>query len=188
MFTPIKISSLIKDLINLGHAVYDKGYTIANGGNISARINDSHILIKKSGSSLGYLTPTDLLIASLSKEYVSGASIDYPIHRAIYFNTNSRYVLHVHPTNVILLSLKLSNCFIPQDFESRYYLGNCVPIVEGDHYVIHKKIGSVSKNNNIIIEKAHGVYIHGANAKELFYQTERLEHAASIVSHQGRFK
>ena len=189
MFTSIKISNLIRDLMSLGHIVYDKGYTIANGGNISARINESYIIIKKSGSSLGYLKPADLLVASLSKEYIPGASIDYSIHRAIYLNTDSKYILHVHPTNVISLSLRLSECFIPQDFESKYYLGECVPVVEGEHHIIHRKIGDISKNNNVIIEKAHGVYMHGVNVEELFYQTERLEHAASIVLYSGnRFK
>ena len=175
--------------MSLGRIVYSKGYTIANGGNISARINDSYIIIKKSGSSLGYLKPADLLVALLSKEYIPGASIDYPIHRAIYLNTNSKYILHIHPTNVISLSLKLSECFKPQDFESKYYLGECVPIVEGDHHTIYKKIGDISRSNNIIIEKAHGVYIHSVNVKEIFYQTERLEHAAGIVLYSGnRFK
>ncbi len=185
MYRPIEISSLIKNLIKLSRYVYDRGYTVANGGNISARVNESFILIKKSGSSLGRLIPADLLIVPLSKENVPKASIDYPIHRAIYLNTNSKYVLHVHPVNVISFSLKTSKCFTPCDFESKYYLGECVPIIEGEHYNIYKKIGELSQNNNTIIEKTHGIYVHGMKPIEILYQVERLEHAVNILLTSG---
>ena len=177
---PYILSSLLKKLIWLGKEAYSHGYVIANGGNLSCRIDD-YIIIKKSGCSLDSLTPRDFLISSLNKERVRGASIDYKIHRAVYLKSTSTFVLHAHPENVIALSIQIEDSFSPLDFESRYYLGNKIPIVSGDHKNIHRKIGSLSPKNKIIIEKGHGVYIHGESVIELFRDLERLEHAAKIM-------
>ncbi len=177
---PYVLSSFLRKLVWLGKEAYSHGYVVANGGNLSCRIDD-FIVIKKSGCSLGSLTPQDFLISSLIKERVRGASIDYKIHRAIYLNSTSTFVLHAHPENVIRLSIQTGDSFSPLDFESKYYLGNKIPIVSGDHKSIHRKMGPLSSKNKIIIEKGHGVYIHGKCVIELFRDLERLEHAAKIM-------
>jgi|GEM_PF-1751674 L-fuculose-phosphate aldolase len=177
---PYVLSPFLKKLIWLGKKAYSHGYVVANGGNLSCRIDD-FIVIKKSGCSLSSLTPRDFLITSLNKERVREASIDYKIHRAIYLNSTSLFVLHAHPENVIALSIQTGDSFSPLDFESKYYLGNKIPIVSGNHKNIHRKMGLLSSENKIIIERGHGVYIHGKSVIELFRNLERLEHAAKVV-------
>jgi L-fuculose-phosphate aldolase len=165
--------------MQLGRLVYANGYVVSNGGNLSARV-DSKVIIKKSGRSLKALTPRDFIITSLSNKKVEGASIDYRIHREIYLNTNSNYVLHSHPVIVIILSILSSNYIVPLDFESKYYLGE-IPVIEAPHSSIYKSIGKLSSKNKIIVEKGHGVYIHGRDTSELYRDLERLERAAKII-------
>ncbi len=178
---PLTLSGCIRDLMWLARVVYKHGYVVASGGNLSVRIGE-YILIKKSGCSFSSLVPKDFILTNLNNETVEKASIDYKIHRSIYLNTKSKYVLHAHPETVISISFESPESFNPIDFESKYYLGDSIPIVSGDHSSIYEEIGRLSSSNTIIIERGHGVYIHGADAIELFRVLQRLEHAAVIAS------
>jgi L-fuculose-phosphate aldolase len=182
---PLVIDKLIKILINRGKELYLKGYVIGNGGNLSAFINN-HIIIKKSGESLGKLSPSSFVLVHISLDHAPEASIDYKIHREIYLNTSSTYVIHAHPSYLIKYTIINGNktYFIPQDFETKYHLGEKIPIISGKHMHIHGKIGRLAKKYNLIIEKGHGIYIHGTNLDELVFHLERIEAAAKIIVHK----
>lgn len=166
------------ELIRWGKKIHDKGYVVAKGGNISAKSGDL-IYIKKSGVSMGELTVDDIITSDIRGPTPSGASIDYMIHREIYLNTDSRVVIHAHPEHVIAISIYLDDYFEPVDLESRFYLQK-VPVVTGDHFSIYPEIGKRAIENNLIIEKNHGIYIHGAAFEKCFMLLELIEHAAKI--------
>jgi|Deesub1362B_J571_1020462.scaffolds.fasta_scaffold00004_85 L-fuculose-phosphate aldolase len=169
---------LISDLLYWAKKIYRDGYVVAKGGNISARSGDV-IYIKRSGVSMENLTSNDIVTVNIERKEDAEASIDYHIHREIYLNTDSNVVIHAHPKYIISLSIYQENYFEPIDFESRYYLGK-IPIVKGDHFAVHKDIGRYSIENNVIIEKSHGVYIHGKTFEDCYRLLELSEHAAEI--------
>lgn len=179
---PIKIDKILKELILLGEKIYSKGYVVGNGGNISSLVEDEWILIKKSGMSMESLIPKNFILSKISNKIIKEASIDYKIHREIYLNTNSKYILHAHPTNTVLYTLNSQKEYlVPIDFETKYHFKKRVPILDIPHNKIHRKIGVLSKSNEVIIEKGHGVYIHGKSTKDILFNLERIEHASHLL-------
>ena len=166
------------ELIKWAKKIYEKGYVVAKGGNISRRENDI-IFIKKSGVSMGDLSIDDIIPVKIDEETPMGASIDYMIHREIYLNTDSTVVIHAHPEYTIAISIELDEYFEPIDLESKLYLQR-VPIITGDHFTIHPKIGEKAVESRLIIEKGHGIYIHGKSFRECFQLLELIEHASKI--------
>ena len=96
------ISLLKKELEHVSHKVYQRGLTSAAGGNISVRIPDTeHVLIKRTGISLGEVTREDALVVTTDGEVVEGQgkpSKEIRWHLAIYeTRPDVGAVVHCHP-------------------------------------------------------------------------------------------
>ncbi|MYL34390.1 class II aldolase/adducin family protein [Pontibacillus yanchengensis] len=97
---------LKKELEYVSHKVYEKGYTQATGGNISVRIpGTDHVLIKRSGVSLGEVSLEDALIVDMDGEVVEGQgkpSKEIGFHLGIYkVRPDVNAVVHCHPNYAI---------------------------------------------------------------------------------------
>ncbi len=169
---------MIFELIQICKTIYDKGYVVAAGGNISYRISSDRILIKRSGKSFGALTPEDFIIINLNDSSPE-ASIDLPIHQAIYLNSEFKAVIHAHPPHTIVLSNKI-NELEPIDFETKLKVG-AIPVVNIPHEKLYLIIGDyVRQGYKAIIERNHGVYIWGRKLTECLSLLEMIERAAQV--------
>ncbi|MGP4078434.1 class II aldolase/adducin family protein [Pseudalkalibacillus sp. R45] len=97
---------LKKELAYVSHKVYQRGLTQATGGNISVRLPDRDaILIKRSGVSLGEVSPEDALVLSMDGEVLEGAgtpSKEFRFHLGIYHSRpDVNAVVHCHPNYAI---------------------------------------------------------------------------------------
>ena len=50
-----------KEICEVGHKIYAKGFVAANDGNISVKVNDNEFYCTPTGVSKGYMTP-DMII------------------------------------------------------------------------------------------------------------------------------
>lgn len=176
---------IIQDLINLSKKAYELGLTIGRSGNISGRIRDNIIIIKKTGRSLNNLKPKDFVITDLlSDDVPNNVSSDYLIHREIYLsNPKIRYILHVHPAKLIKLTLSTKETkIIPQTYEGKIYFGNEIPIVREEHDNLHRILKKYINdiNKRFLIEAGHGVYVYSYNPDEILPILEELEYIASL--------
>lgn len=173
-----------KELIKIAFRAYDRKLTSGTGGNISARLDDHHFLISRSGSSLGFLAPVDILKVNLKGELVSGEgkpSSETPVHSAIYQRLHPEAILHSHPPLISALALA-DIPFSPLTFEPNIVLGN-VPVIPQQSFNIiniDEVVNSLS-NNKIIILQHHGVLAIGDTLKEAFLLTDLLETTAQTI-------
>ncbi|MGP4060561.1 class II aldolase/adducin family protein [Halobacillus litoralis] len=97
---------LKKELQHVSHKVYQKGFTQATGGNISVRIpGTDHVLIKRSGISLGEVSREDALVVNMDGEVVEGQgkpSKEIGFHLGVYrVRPDVNAVVHCHPNYAI---------------------------------------------------------------------------------------
>jgi len=173
---------ILHDIIKVSKKVYELGLTIGKSGNVSGRIRDSIIVIKKTGKSMGKLKPKDFLVVDiLDDDIPKGVSSDYIIHREIYLNNpNVKYVLHTHPAKLIKLTLSNEETVIyPKTYEGRVYFGEEIPIVRIEHGKLHKILRKYL-DRKFLIEAGHGVYVFSDNLNEMLFLIEELEYLASL--------
>ena len=180
--------SLYKELIEISHKVYQKGFVAAYDGNLSARIDDCRILITPSGKCKGELEEKDLLEIDYKGNLLRGegkVSTEAKIHLVAY---NKRKdigsVIHCHPVYATALASIGEGLMRPVFPEVILSLGK-VPLC---------KYGTPSTDelpNSMLpyIEYAwamlfenHGAIAFGKNIKGAYFRIEKLEHAAHTIA------
>lgn len=158
-------------------------------------LNDSH-----SGNAslregeIAWVTPTgcgaetlevdDLLACRLDRPAPSGASLDAPLHLAVYrARPDATAVLHSHGPHSIAMTLAGGD-FRPADFEGRYYFP-VVPVLDipADQYLARSpdEVAAVLAEHRICIVRGHGVYAADATLDLAYKWTCSLESAARIA-------
>jgi L-fuculose-phosphate aldolase len=87
---------------NVGQCLFHRGLVSSQSGNLSIRMGD-RLIITRRGCNLGYLQEKDLIETGINKNdrWTPLASIELPVHRAIYQTTQARAIVHAHPVHVI---------------------------------------------------------------------------------------
>jgi L-ribulose-5-phosphate 4-epimerase len=106
----MSLERLRKELEYVSHKVYRRGLTSAAGGNISVRIpGTEHILIKRTGISLGEVSREDALVVTTDGEVLEGngrPSKELFFHLGIYkVRPDVNAVVHCHPNHAIAYAI-----------------------------------------------------------------------------------
>lgn len=99
--------ALREEICDVGHSLYQRGYTVGSAGNISARLDDGW-LITPTDVCLGRLVPGAIAKVNLKGEWVSGdkPSKTLALHRQVYDrNPSVGGVVHTHSTHLVALTL-----------------------------------------------------------------------------------
>ncbi|PLR63767.1 aldolase [Pseudomonas sp. QC2] len=99
--------ALREEICDVGHSLYQRGYTVGSAGNISARLDDGW-LITPTDVCLGRLAPGAIAKVNLKGEWVSGdkPSKTLALHRQVYDrNPTVGGVVHTHSTHLVALTL-----------------------------------------------------------------------------------
>ncbi|WP_053139501.1 aldolase [Pseudomonas sp. MIACH] len=99
--------ALRDEICDVGHSLYQRGYTVGSAGNISARLDDGW-LITPTDACLGRLAPSAIAKVNLKGEWVSGdkPSKTLALHRQVYDrNPSVGGVVHTHSTHLVALTL-----------------------------------------------------------------------------------
>ena len=107
---------------SIGHDLFIRGLVSSHGGNMSIRTGD-RLIITRRGSMLGHLTKQDLVEIGIEGESEVNvlASVELPVHRAIYRKTPALAIVHAHPPHAIALSMTEDE-IVPVDIEGSYLL------------------------------------------------------------------
>ena len=168
----------------VGNDLFTRGLVTSHSGNLSVKMGD-HVIITRRGSKLGYLEENDLIETGLTKNDRSTplASIELPVHRAIYLETHAQAIVHAHPPHAIALSLAekeiVSSCV-----ECAFTLGN-VPVIGWDMEVkpggLADVIAQALKEHRIILVHGHGSFATGQLLDEALDYTHTLEEACQVI-------
>ncbi len=168
----------------VGQALFQRGMVCSQSGNLSIRMGD-HLIITRRGSNMGDLQEKDLVETGISRNdrATPFASVELPVHRLIYQNTQARAIVHAHPTHVTALSMAERE-ITASELEIFCVLGK-VPVVGWGMEVkpggLAEVISEALKENHIVAVRGHGTFAIGTIMAEAFNSTTALEEACEIL-------
>lgn len=109
------------ELIRAGRFFFERGWVPATSGNLSARLDASHLLITVSGRHKGELTAEDLMVVDLEGRPLTPGqrpSAETPLHLQLYRRAPGLgAVLHTHSLHATLLSRLLHGELVLEGYE-----------------------------------------------------------------------
>ncbi|MFH1039041.1 MAG: class II aldolase/adducin family protein [PVC group bacterium] len=176
-----------KEMVEIGRRMYEKELVAATDGNLSFRCSENEILITPSGSCLGFLKASDLvLIDGEGRPRSSGMkpTSEYRLHLEVYRQREDvRAIVHGHPPLCTAFSVAgegLDRCVLP---EVVFTLGAIpttaygTPTTDEPPRVIRDYIG---RCDAMILDR-HGTLTVGRGLTDAYYKLEKLEHTARII-------
>ena len=159
------------------------GLNDSHSGNASLREGDL-AWVTPTGCSADTLEVDDLLACRLDRPAPSGASLDAPLHLAVYrARPEATAVLHSHGPHSIAMTLAGGD-FLPADFEGRYYF-RTVPVLDipPDQYTGRSpdEVAAVLAQHRVCVVRGHGVYAAGETLDLAYKWTCSLESSARIA-------
>lgn len=173
------------EICRIGRDLFWMGMQTPRSGNISALLG-GELLITRRGASLRALDPqADVIRVALDGVLPAAASSESPVHRAIYFSTAHRAVVHAHPPYAVALTLASnSSTIVPIHNEGRSVLG-AIPITESDAVEgqgeAPEPIAAALRDAPAMMVRGHGVFCAGASLDDAFYCMGVLEAACKIL-------
>lgn len=170
-----------ESFFKVGRELGRMGLISSHSGNMSVK-TERGILITRRGAMLACLEEGDLVEAPLVGK-AEGASIELPVHQALYAHTEAQACLHCHPPHAVLLSIYLKE-IDPIDVEGRHLLGK-VPVVEVTNPIGSREVAealpSLMKGHKVVMVRGHGSFAIGKDLEEALMYTSALENSAKIL-------
>lgn len=169
---------------NIGRSLFIRGLVSSQSGNLSMRLGD-RLIITRRGSNLGALEEQDLVETGINKNDRSTplASVELPVHRAIYQNTQARAIVHAHPAHVTALSVT-EKLIVSEHLQNICALGPVTVVGWGLEIKpggIPDTIAEALKYSRIVAVHGHGSFAWGQLLEEAFNCTTALEEACQIL-------
>ena len=168
----------------VGQDLSTRGLVSSHSGNLSIRLGD-RIIITRRGCRLNCLEEHDLIETGISKNDRSTplASIELPVHRAIYQQTPALAIVHVHPPHAVALSLTETE-IVPSD-EEGLSIVNRVPVL-GWHVKVSPCgladiIARALQQHKIILVHGHGSFAIGQLLEEAHNYTTTIEGSCQVL-------
>ena len=172
------MSDFLPHFQTVGSNLYTHNMLSMHGGNLSVKSGDK-ICITHSGSRLGYLSESDLVLTCIDKEDENTklASSELAIHRAIYQNTPFTAVVHAHPIHATVMST-LTEKIVPADEGGLLFIPE-VPVigfnVRPGPGKFAAEISQALMTHAVVVVYRHGSFARGMTLDEAFVITELLE-------------
>lgn len=171
-------------------SLFERGFTVASGGNLSHRLGDG-FLMEASGTSFGRLTPADFVLCDAGGAAIEAGppkSKEVALHAAIYQrHPDARAIVHLHSAAAIALSCTAE----PTDTGSALPLCSVyaalrvgrVPLIEfvpPGTQALADRVSQVCAGVSAILLANHGQVTWAADLDAAVDLAEELEHTARI--------
>jgi L-fuculose-phosphate aldolase len=171
------------DLVRHYRWLRQYGLNDSHSGNASVRVGDT-LWVTPTGACADTLEPHDLVAFPLGASPGEGASLDAPLHAAVYRrNPEHGAVLHSHGPYTVALTLG-SGDYDPPDFEARYYFGR-VPVLDVpfDRYLeaAPGAVAAALSNARVLVVRGHGVFAAAPTLNLAYKWTCSLELSAKTA-------
>lgn len=159
------------------------GLNDSHSGNASVRDGDT-VWVTPTGACADTLSVNDLVPCTLQGQPVAGASLDAPLHLAVYRkNPQAGAVLHSHGAHTVALTLNGED-FVPADFEGGFYFPRVpVIVIPYDEYLEKSPALVTDKLAEfpVTVVRGHGVYAWGETLNRAYKWTCSLELSAQTA-------
>ncbi|UCC85757.1 MAG: class II aldolase/adducin family protein [Anaerolineales bacterium] len=187
-----KEQALREQIVRVGRLMYERELVVAADGNISARLDEAHVLCTPSGLCKGLMTPEQLIVVDMQGNKVgpgTDANRNLKPTSEIFMHLEAFRqrpdiggVVHAHPPTTVALSIagvSLADCMLPEVIVN---LG----LVPTTQYATPASAENVDAIRNLIsshdgmILQRHGTLTVGRDAWEAYMRLESLEQVARI--------
>lgn len=185
----MNIVKIKREIIELGKFLSQRGYIIANDGNLSVRLSKQEMLITARNVNKGELKSRDLVKLSLNeqikdlRELKIKPSTEYRLHLGIYQKRNDiNAIIHAHPlysTLYAVLGKKLDVNLLTETATTLGAIGYVKNYPPGS-LELAQAVAQSAINSDVIILANHGVVVIGQDLREARNRLERLEFLAKI--------
>ena len=174
-----------------GGLVYAQGLVSGASGNLSARVDEDHILITPSGCHKGMLDPRDLLLYNLRTCQTIGEtkikpSSEIRMHTFVYqHRPDVQAVIHAHPPYAVALSvagISLEALVLPEVILAMGAIVDCGYATPTTENVVHTMKQPIRAGHNALILVRHGSVTLGKTMQEAFCRLEIVEHVAKVTA------
>jgi len=175
-----------RDICTAGRWIHARHFAPASDGNISVRLDASHILTTPTGVSKGLMTADDLVITDIEGRPLCGTrppSSELAMHLLIYrLRQDVRAICHAHPpiaTGFAAAGMPLDKPILS---EAVFALG-CVPLAPYGTPGTMELCDSIEPllcNYDAILLANHGVVTYGPDLLTAFFRMETVEHLAHV--------
>jgi len=184
-----------KEIVDLSHFFYGKGWSSATSSNYSARLSENKILVTSSGKDKSKLSDEDLVIVDYSGTPLSGEtqkpSAETLLHCQLYQSSSEiNVVLHTHSVYGTILSdyysaqkkIQIENYEMVKSLKgiTTHETTLTIPIFENTQNMqsLCNEINRYMSNSNKIhayLISGHGLYLWGSDFAEAKRHVEGLE-------------
>ncbi len=188
-----KEQALREEIVRVGRLMYERGLAVAADGNISAPLDEGHVLCTPSGLCKGMMTPDQLIVVDMDGHKVGpGTSANRDLQptsevrmhlEAYRQRPDVGGVVHAHPPITVALSIagvSLADCMLPEVIVT---LG-LVPTTEYATPASAENVRAIRDlitNHDGIILQRHGTLTVGQDPWEAYMRLESLEQVARIT-------
>jgi len=180
-----------KEICEIGHRIWQKGFCAGNEGNHSVRVGPGQYLVTPTGISKGFLEPADiLLVDDQSKIIETNArgrkpSSEFKVHLAIYqARADVGAVVHSHPPHATAFAI--AGIAIPEGIhpEAEVFLGK----VKTAPYATpstpdlpNSLLPLIDQNTNTLLMGNHGSVNFDRDLISTYYKLEILDAYCRIL-------
>lgn len=186
MKSPFEIK---KEICEVGHKLWLKGFVAANDGNISVKINDHEYYCTPTGVSKGALTPDMIIKVDENGKKLEGKlnpSSEIKMHMRVYQKRpDVTAVVHAHPpvaTAFTVADIDLDQYILP---EAVLTIGNVPTCDYGTPSTmeIPDSLDPYLQQHDAFLLRNHGALTVGCNLNKAFFVMEEVEFNAVICKH-----
>jgi L-fuculose-phosphate aldolase len=188
-----KEQALREEIVRVGRLMYERGLAVAADGNISAPLDEGHVLCTPSGLCKGMMTPDQLIVVDMDGHKVEPGTAanrdlqptsEVRMHLEAYRQRpDIGGVVHAHPPITVALSIagvSLADCMLPEVIVN---LG-LVPTTEYATPASEENVRAIRNlitNHDGMILQRHGTLTVGRDPWEAYMRLESLEQVAQIT-------
>ncbi len=186
MKSPFEIK---KEICEVGHKLWMKGFVAANDGNISVKISDNEYYCTPTGVSKGDLTPDMIIKVDKDGKKLEGKlnpSSEIKMHMRVYRERpDVTAVVHAHPpvaTAFTVADIDLDQYILP---EAVLTIGDVPTCDYGTPSTmeIPDSLDPYIQNHDAFLLRNHGALTVGCNLQKAFFVMEEVEFNAVICKH-----
>ncbi|WAH37095.1 class II aldolase/adducin family protein [Alicyclobacillus dauci] len=180
-------TEIAQQLIFTGKYMLDNQLAWGTSGNLSARIDDKHMIITASGTEMGNLRLDDFSLCNIEDGTWEGSrkpSKEVPMHTGIYqMRDDANVVLHSSPFYTTLIASSDEPIDSQLFIETMYFLEDVAYV--DYHHPGTSELGDAVKeqagNAHVIILKNHGVILYDDSFADATMRLETLEMACRMI-------
>ena len=178
-----------KEICEVGHKLWLKGFVAANDGNISVKLNENEYLCTPTGVSKGSLTPDMIIKVDKNGNKLEGKlnpSSEIKMHMRVYRERpDVTAVVHAHPpvsTAFTVADIDLDQYILP---EAVLTIGDVPTCDYGTPSTmeIPDSLDPFIQNHDAFLLRNHGALTVGCDLTKAFFVMEEVEFNAVICKH-----